>query len=259
MKEIHRKALHVLGIAVCLLLATSHGAMAQSGGANPPAMFLGVIAALGFVAIVLKFSKSSMLLRDRKPYDGLTGLSPKQHPYSLSRLQMAAWTAIVIGSYIFLAIGKQEFNVLNNDALILMGIAMATTMGAATIDHSTPDGDSIEKAYTAAKEAQEALQTATGDKSAAQAAFDQAQKVLKEIAPKSVNLLADILSDANGVNLQRMQMVAWTLVIMFVFVGSVIWKLEMPTLDKELLSLMGISNGAYVGLKIPEKQAVELP
>ena len=49
-------------------------------------------------------------------------------------------------------------------------------------------------------------------------------------------------------------MVVWTVVLGVMFVIEVYTNLQMPEFDSTLLTLMGISGGTYVGLKIPEKQ-----
>ena len=68
------------------------------------------------------------------------------------------------------------------------------------------------------------------------------------------SLLLDILFDENGVSFHRLQVVIWTLVMTLIFVVSVYTHLDMPDFDTKLLALMGISNGIYIGFKLPEKQ-----
>jgi hypothetical protein len=63
----------------------------------------------------------------------------------------------------------------------------------------------------------------------------------------------DLLSDEHGVSLHRLQMVVWTLVLMAVFIRAVHTDLLMPEFDATLLGLMGISSGAYLGFKLPER------
>lgn len=67
---------------------------------------------------------------------------------------------------------------------------------------------------------------------------------------KSVNFIIDILSDQDGLSIYRFQMAVWTLVLAF-FAYEVWWDLTMPTFDPVILGLLGISNGTYVGFKIP--------
>ena len=82
-------------------------------------------------------------------------------------------------------------------------------------------------------------------------------------AMKSDGFLRDILSDADGVSLHRFQVVAWSIVLgttylLYVFSPDIkqlkdgIWYL--PVLTTIQLTLLGISTGTYLGLKIPEKQ-----
>ena len=64
----------------------------------------------------------------------------------------------------------------------------------------------------------------------------------------------DLLSDANGITMQRFQMLVMTVTLGIMFLFSVVTRLTMPEFDASLLTLLGISAGTYVGLKIPEVQ-----
>jgi ABC-type Mn2+/Zn2+ transport system permease subunit len=83
---------------------------------------------------------------------------------------------------------------------------------------------------------------------AAAAAVDASKNIA---APPSANLLHDLISDQNGIQLDRFQMVVWTLVMGCVFLYYVFHELTMPLFDSTLLTLMGISAGTYVTLKVP--------
>jgi hypothetical protein len=61
-----------------------------------------------------------------------------------------------------------------------------------------------------------------------------------------------VLSDADGIDFHRFQMLAWTFVLGVVFIIEVWQGLAMPDFSATLLGLMGLSAGTYVGLKIPE-------
>ncbi len=67
----------------------------------------------------------------------------------------------------------------------------------------------------------------------------------------------DLLSDANGISIARFQMLVMTIVLGLMFLFDVATRLIMPEFDASLLTLMGISAGTYVGLKIPETQAAK--
>ena len=62
----------------------------------------------------------------------------------------------------------------------------------------------------------------------------------------------DLLSDANGITIQRFQMLVMTIALGLMFLIHVATRLTMPEFDASLLTLLGISAGTYVGLKIPE-------
>ena len=72
--------------------------------------------------------------------------------------------------------------------------------------------------------------------------------------PVSEGFFRDLLTDADGVNFHRFQMLVWTVVLGVLFVIGVYKGLSMPEFSATLLALMGISAGTYLGFKIPEKQ-----
>lgn len=63
----------------------------------------------------------------------------------------------------------------------------------------------------------------------------------------------DLISDAQGVTIHRFQMVVITAALGLVFLYEVVMRLTMPTFDVSLLTMMGLSSAAYIGLKIPEQ------
>ncbi|HEV7403279.1 MAG TPA: hypothetical protein VGO11_10145 [Chthoniobacteraceae bacterium] len=120
---------------------------------------------------------------------------------------------------------------------------------------------------------QAALQTAGGTPEAAEELAQMAELLDRErrkiadfrqrwkwlAAPRLMNLsyrfhlgLNDLLSE-DVVNcsydFHRFQMLAWTLVLGFIFIFKVLSDKTMPVFESNLLLLMGISSGAYVTLK----------
>jgi len=73
--------------------------------------------------------------------------------------------------------------------------------------------------------------------------------------PVSDGFPRDLLTDVDGVNFHRFQMVVWTIILGFFFLNGVYRELAMPQFSATLLALMGISTGTYLGFKIPEKQS----
>ncbi len=67
--------------------------------------------------------------------------------------------------------------------------------------------------------------------------------------PTSRGFLADLLYDGDHVSLHRFQIVVWTLILGGLFTFSVMYNLSMPEFGTELLALMGISSGTYLGFK----------
>ena len=146
--------------------------------------------------------------------------------YSLGRVQMAWWTMLILGSFLFLWLVTGATNTISAAAVGLLGISAATFVGAAAIDTrpATPPPD------------------------------DHPPAAPRPPGSWLPRIFADILHDDDGIGLHRFQLVIWTLVLGIVFLAGVYRDLAMPELDATLLGLMGISSGAYLGFKFPEKR-----
>ncbi len=148
------------------------------------------------------------------------------HPLSMARLQMSIWFFVIITAFVFLWSTTGSLAGVNATAFALMGISGGTTVISALISQKQ-------------------------------------EWQAKDRAPNSptsgalTNWLIDLLSDEKGITIHRFQMLAWTLVLAVVFVNGVISDYAMPVFTKELLGLMGISSGVYVGFKLKEGNAEE--
>ena len=91
-----------------------------------------------------------------------------------------------------------------------------------------------------------------GYSAAASTITPQEADKLSKLNGESLGWLTDVLSDSEGIDFHRFQMLVWTFVLGIVFVTKVWRDLAMPEFDTTLLGLMGLSAGTYVGLKIPE-------
>jgi len=131
-------------------------------------------------------------------------------PYSLSLFQMAFWFFLVIAAYVFIWLICDELNTITDSVLGLIGIGAATAVGAKIVNDRTTGTDAP---------------TVTG------------------------GFVNDLISDANGVSIHRLQMFVWTLVLGVIFLASVYNDLAMPEFSATLLGLMGISSGTYLGVK----------
>jgi hypothetical protein len=219
---------------------------------------------LGF----LYLARRTDVIRDSVPLPG----DGARRPYSLARTQASWWFFLVLASYMFIGMITGDFSTsITPTVLILMGISAGTVVGSAFVDASKTGPTAgaqaalaqsleadVQQLSVEMQKAQAALQQAPGDMATAEALAamvaehtDKLSK-LKKLRNESEHFLQDILSDANGVSFHRFQMLAWTVVLGIIFVGQVYKALAMPEFSETLLSLMGISAGTYIGLKIPE-------
>ncbi|HVU95439.1 MAG TPA: hypothetical protein VHE34_09450 [Puia sp.] len=148
-------------------------------------------------------------------------LEKPKAPFSLARAQLAFWTVIISSSFAYLWY-KFHYQIpgFANVNLILLGISVGATASAKLIDDSQKENGNLSQDNP------------------------------------SEGFLKDILSDKSGVSIHRLQNVLWTVIvgiiyIQFVAAGSG----ELPdesVLTENMLILMGISTGTYVGVKTME-------
>ncbi len=139
--------------------------------------------------------------------------------YSLGKSQMAFWGLLVMLSFagVWLLTGAMER--IPEQVLILLGISGATGLSAIVIGNNK-----------------------------------QANQAAANARPRATQgFWRDICNDGNGLSFHRMQVVAWTIFLGLVFVRAVVNVMSMPEFPETLLVLMGISNGVYLGFKIPEQ------
>jgi len=80
--------------------------------------------------------------------------------------------------------------------------------------------------------------------------------LMADAAPQaSQGPIKDILTETGvGISFHRFPMFIWTLVLVVLFIVSVWNRLSMPEFSATMLALMGISNGTYLGFKLPQSQ-----
>ncbi len=136
-------------------------------------------------------------------------------PFSLARTQMAVWSWVLISAYFFLFVMTWDPAVdIPLSMLGLLGISATTYVAATLVDRSGPTSPKREP---------------------------------------SKGFWMDICG-SEGVSLHRIQIIAWTVVLVFVFIVQVFTKLAIPDFNPTLLGLLGLSAGTYVGFKFPENQ-----
>ena len=201
----------------------------------------------------------------------------KTSSFSLARCQMAFWFILIIASFSFIWLITGAVDIMTNTALILIGIGAGTALGGTVIDRSKEQKSKTElekvvvdkgklendvknldaRAKAAGVTPSEllVLEREKGEKSVLLEAADKRTKELnaKMTVSKSVGFWEDVLSDQEGIEFHRFQMLFWMLVLGVVFLQSVWVRLAMPEFDATLLTLLGISSGTYLGFKIPER------
>jgi len=136
--------------------------------------------------------------------------------YSLGRTQLFYWTLLVLVAYIMICLKTDTIPDLPLSVLAILGISVSTTAISKIIENKNKSETPIDK------------------------------------DAKSEGFLLDILSDACGINIQRFQNVAFNLFFGVVFLQKAFANHIMPDFSQNVLILMGISAGAYAGLKNTE-------
>jgi hypothetical protein len=197
-------------------------------------MYYLILAVLTVIVLIVA-TKSSMLRNqvfNESNFLALAvseGINKPKPAFSLGRSQLAFWTVIIVSSFVYVYIDATPQTyaapVLADVNLILLGIAAGTTVASTVIDGSQKDA--------------------------------QNGSIPQQDYP-SEGFLRDIISDENGVSIHRLQNVIWTIIIGVIYIAYVAAKSKMPdeqVITTQLLILMGISSGAYIGLKTTENQA----
>jgi hypothetical protein len=142
-------------------------------------------------------------------------------PYSLSRVQLAWWTLIVLGAFVGVYEWTGQFWSLNATCLALLAIGAGTSVAGRIVDTRQ----------------QEAMLPRHQD------------------AEPSHGLFNDILSDENGASVHRFQTVAFNLAYGVAFL---VWTFRdpsataFPSFDSTTLLVLGVSSSVYIAVKPTE-------
>ncbi len=205
----------------------------------------------GGLWVGIRLARTTAILRNHGPGS----------PWSLDRIQMAWWTLLVVAAFVFIWLISGDYGSLSTSVLALIGISAGTGLIGAVMDKGKQaqvqqrKALEDEEAGLQAGNAQPASDAAAPAAAPRRPAEIEAQLAKLPKLKQSKSLWTDILSDENGVSFHRLQVMIWTLVLTVIFVVSVYQHLDMPDFDNQLLALMGISNGTYLGFKLPEKSA----
>lgn len=141
----------------------------------------------------------------------------KTGQWSLSKIQMGLWTVVFAFFYVLLSAIWGRFLDITEGMFWLMGISSATAVGAKAI-------------------------------------------VVKNGVPAKVTYPSTLLSDWNAdaqppgyrLSLHRCQIAIWTLIIVVIYVLEVLRTMQLADIPNQLLVLMGISGGTYLGFNFPK-------
>ena len=226
---------------------------------------------LGLLWLFFQAARSTSILKDpapplpaeaaaaRAPADAGVP-APRERPFSLAKVVMAMWTFLILAGFfgIWLITGDHR-GILTDQALLLLGL-VGTSAAVSTTMTRTKNEEVTEQAAEAVDEEMEQPEAAA-DAAMAPAARAAARStrataatraVMTARAPATRGILTDLLSDENGPALHRFQNLLWNVALAFVFMLGVYRTLALPEFDSNLLLLLGISQGLYLGLKLPE-------
>ena len=154
-------------------------------------------------------------------------------PYSLAQTQLAFWTVVISGGFIYLTLLTGLADSLNNSCLILLGITGSTTGIAGFID------------FTKKRQREAATVNQTA--------------IIRPFVKPHVDFLTDITSDGVNISVQRTQTVLWNFILGFYFVWYVVSNKAMPVFSEALLLLAGVSSLMYLTSKGPENPQLPTP
>jgi hypothetical protein len=206
---------------------------------------------------------------------------------SLSQLQIVLWTLVVAASAVYVMALSGDLIEITNGTLVLLGIAGAAVLGAKA--HSTSQNSTAQAvATTAQKDAERAkidaaniagagtntagaagapqaqidiANRATAQaESKAQAAQDRANNLIKPPAaqkPRWSDLIVTENTLVDGtvsreIDVTRFQMLLFTLITAAFVLMNVVTTYVIPEIPTGFLTLMGISNGVYLGAKVAQ-------
>lgn len=227
------------GIATMPRMVSIQGASERDLGLA--AIWFALVASLFLFAFFRHFGRTDAIT----PIAGVPMPAGYRAPYSLARFQLLWWSGIVTSSYVGILTITGSMDTVTTGTMALMGIVGGTSVLATFQDRRPGDDDDRRRQHAAAYQA--AAAATPPDRAAMAASLD-------EIYSPSQGLLPDLLSDAAGYNIHRLQLLAWTMVLGIAFLYEGTRTLGMPELSANLLALTGISNGTYFGFKMQEQQ-----
>lgn len=244
MREILADDDHAIRVGV----ADDKGTLAMAGGKTPFAvsshrLAWSLLVCAAVIAVLIWLGRVTGWAWVRDSYALPDGVATRREmPFSLGRSQMLFWTVIVLTAWLLVGLAAGDWAGFNESSWILMGVGAGTVLGSV----STGMPPVLEKLIAAYRTAQEAQPP---DIAAIEAA---AAALRKEVCSRS--WWSDVSSDYGEIQgLHRMQSLLFTVLIGGYFLIQAYLHGAMPDLSTNVLALLGISGGAYVGFKLAGK------
>jgi hypothetical protein len=165
---------------------------------------------------------------------------------SLSQLQIVLWTFVVGMSAIYVMTLSGNLISISAGTLTLLGIAsgaglLARIQGAPGKEPTTPPKPAPDASTPAAGASSKPAMGASS-----KPAMGASTEAAEAIEPEWADLV--IPNRGSGeIDVTRLQMLAFTLIVAAFVVVKVVADYEIPTIPESFLVLLGISNGVYVG------------
>jgi len=250
-------------------------------------MTLPLISAIVAAVIVLVIAAVVGLFKGKGVFGVLVDGRGK---YSLSRLQILLWTALIIGGYVGIAIPKsialpeEAFVKIPAEVLGLLGVTLGSTVLSTAIkannisEGKTRDEEELRRKATESAENQllrlagwtdEELRELSPEKRAEAVAVlgkDFLAELDKQAEAERKPSWMDLFSQEQKgkehlIDIGKLQMFTWTVAALIIYSSILVTQLtqarledltELPNVTGTILSLMGISQAAYLGMKLPK-------
>lgn len=241
-------------------------------------MLFGFGAALAVIACVLYIGLRSSALRNRSP---VPQVAASDLPFCLGKLQMSVWFCLIFAAFVFIWAVTGQLKSLNPETFILLGISAGTSLAAVMVDQGKQSPAADVEARLSAMGIRDARDAARlkalvrsgkgghdagrhfdippvedgGQGEAAGITLSELHRRYLDLTGpyRSKGFIRDLINDAAGATVHRFQMLAWTAILGMIYIFRVYWDLQMPQFGTNLLALMGISGGIYLGFKVPER------
>jgi len=241
---------------------------------------------LAIAVVVLGLVVLNIVVTNRVKHDGIKRanwllriISTPAATASLSQLQMLIWTFVVAAASVYVATLSGQLVEITTGTLILLGISGAATLASQAhgANQSATRQADAEKAKQEADKAKQEADQAKADAAAAPSAAAQVmmsaaatkadaiqqkaaaaqEKVdaIRNPLPTKMPQWSDLIVNESDegvreVDVARVQMLLFTLISAAFVVVKVIAAYVIPEIPVGYLTLMGISNGVYVGSKV---------